>query len=70
MWVSRLDFTNDATVIMPVQRELKDQIWVKVVNSANGYDYAEPPVANGCTLRVNTRWPLTLYEVSWALGYY
>lgn len=69
VWVSRLDFRNTATVVMPVQWDMDGEIWNNVVTSANDYEYAEPPVAGGCGLRTNTRWPLTIYQVSWALSY-
>lgn len=68
--ISRLYFSNDATVVMPVQWDMNGDIWDDVVTSANEYDYAEPPVVGDFSSRVNTRWPLTLYEVCGAVAYY
>eukprot|EP00752_Nemacystus_decipiens_P018611 g16686.t1 len=62
VWVSRLDFTSTATVVMPVQWDTDGDIWNDVVAKANDYEYAEPPVTGGCALRTHTRWPLTLYQ--------
>lgn len=68
MAVSRLYFTDEADVIMPVQWDMDgDDIWNNVVTNANDYPFAEPPVpGGGVELRTHTRWPLTLYQVSWA----
>lgn len=59
--VSRIFYTDTATVIMPVAWSFADDIWSNVVTYANDYPYAEPQTDVDET--VPTRWPMSRYEV-------